>query len=95
VTGDKVTLKAANIGYDGFELLRVNALAGDDTVTMTGINPRTRTILDGGAGRDRFIGRFDSDMIGNLSLLNFEQISFPGRGRLIGTLTTSSEEEEK
>ena len=61
-----------DIGYDGFEDLRVNALAGDDSVTMTSFDRRTRTLLDGGPGRDRFTGRFDSDPGPNLQLVNFE-----------------------
>jgi Ca2+-binding RTX toxin-like protein len=69
----------AAVGYAGFEFLRVDALAGNDTVTMTGIDPNTRTTIDGGAGRDRFIGRFASGFDGDLTLLNFEQASIKVR----------------
>ena len=65
----------AAVGYAGFEFLLVETLAGNDTVTMTGIDPNTRTTIDGGAGRDRFIGRFASGFAGDLTLLNFEQAS--------------------
>jgi hypothetical protein len=78
------------VQYSGFECLEVNALGGDDTVTMTSINPRTNTELDGGPGRDRFIGRFDGDFVGDLTLKNFEQISIKVRGRTIGSITSDS-----
>jgi hypothetical protein len=80
------------VQYSGFECLHVNALAGDDNVTMTSINPRTKTVIDGGPGRDKFTGRFDGDFVGELHLLNFEQSSIKVRGRTVGSITSDEEE---
>ncbi|HXV77871.1 MAG TPA: FG-GAP-like repeat-containing protein, partial [Candidatus Polarisedimenticolaceae bacterium] len=77
VTGRRVVLEGAGeVNYVGFEVLEVRTLGGDDRVTMTGIDPGTRTLIDGGEGRDTFFGRFDGDFDGELTLLEFEKLTF-------------------
>jgi hypothetical protein len=104
---DKLTLTAGTvvlegavaIDCEGFAHLHVELLGGDDTVTMTGINPNTETTIDGGAGRDRFVGRFGPGDVGNLNLLNFEQATIIGGRITLGPtavrLVSDTDEEDE
>src|SRR5262249_5421957 len=59
VTGTTVGLTGAGLlAYTGFESLLVDALGGNDTVSMTSINAATQTTVNGGAGSDTFSGNF-------------------------------------
>jgi hypothetical protein len=88
VTESTVVLEGvAAIDCEGFAFLTTQLLGGDDSVTMTGINPDTLTTIDGGAGRDRFVGRFDSDDVGRINLLNFELVKITGGRITLGPLT--------
>src|SRR5262249_26431668 len=68
VTGTQVTQTGAGaLSYANFESLLVDALAGNDTVTMTSINAATATTVAGGLGTDTFASNF-APFTGNLSL---------------------------
>ena len=85
ITANQIVLEGAGLlDYNAFQFIEVNTLGGNDTVTMTGINPGTMTTIDGGAGRDRFIGRFGPGDVGRLNLLNFELTTIIGGNVTIG-----------
>src|SRR5262245_24765501 len=90
ITGTQVTQTGAGaLSYSGFESLLVDALAGNDTVTMTGINAATATTVDGGLGtQDAFSGNF-GPFTGNLSLAGFENATMTVTGDFTGTLAAS------
>src|SRR5262249_51063136 len=92
VTGTQVTqIGAGVLSYTGFESLLVDAFAGNDTVTMTGINAATATTVTGGDGTDTFAGTFGS-FTGNLSLGGFENaVTSPVQELTVtGTVTVGS-----
>src|SRR5262245_47330781 len=86
ITGTQVTQTGAGaLSYSGFESLLVDALAGNDTVTMTGINAATATTVNGGADTDTFAGNFGS-FTGNLSLGGFENATMTVAANFTGSL---------
>ena len=87
--------RVATAVYAGFEFLLVDTFLGDDAVTMTGINPGTQTTIDGGEGRDRFIGRFGPRDIGDLILLHFEQATILGGSVTVGPAALRLERDEE
>jgi hypothetical protein len=85
ITSNQVVLEGAGLlDYNAFQFIEVNTLDGNDTVTMTSITPGTTMTIDGGAGRDRFIGRFGPADVGRLNLLNFELTTIVGGNVTLG-----------
>ena len=88
VTSSTVALTGAGLlTYSGFESLRVSSLAGNDTVTVTGVKTGTTTALEGGPDSDTFAGNFPENFAGNVSLSGFETASLQVPGTFSGTLT--------
>jgi hypothetical protein len=82
ITATQVTLNNSAVTYSGLELLRVNVLAGNDAVTVTGLNPSTPTTVDAGpvADFETFSLQIAGAFNGNLTALHFDDV----RGHVTG-----------
>ena len=90
ITDTKVGLGGAgDVNYTNVQSLTVNALGGNDTVAMTGINAGTATTIDGGADQDSFASNFGQGYAGNLRLASFESASMQVTGDFNGSLTVN------
>jgi hypothetical protein len=91
ITDTTVGLSGAGpLTYTNFQTLNVNSLGGNDTHTMTSMNPNTVTVLDGGADADTFTGTFASGYNGSLTLINLETATMQVTGDLGGSLTVNN-----
>jgi hypothetical protein len=93
ITAAKVSLPGAgDLSYLNFQALAVNGLAGNDTVTMTGINPATATTVDGGPGAENntFTGNFAQTFSGTLTLANFQNATLSVQGDLNGSFAVNA-----
>jgi hypothetical protein len=91
ITGSKVSLVGAgDLQYTNFQSLAVNTLAGNDSVTLTGINPATATAVDGGADTNTFTGNVAGSFSGSLTLTNFQNATMQAGGDFGGSLTVNA-----
>src|SRR5262249_53155273 len=91
ITGSVVSLVGAgNLNYTNFQSLAVNMLGGDDTVTLTGINPATATAVDGGGGTHTFIGNVAGRFNRSLTLSNFQNATLQVGTHFRGSLTANA-----
>jgi hypothetical protein len=95
---DTFTISATTVGltgagalsYSNVQTLNVNGQGGNDTFSMTGINPGTATALDGGTGADTYTGTLASAFNGSLTLVNLETATLQVGGDFSGSLTVNS-----
>jgi hypothetical protein len=55
LTTGKVTVNGNNLSFANISQLQVNALDGDDVITVNGLTPGTATTVDGGTGMNTLI----------------------------------------
>jgi hypothetical protein len=90
VSGSAVSLVGAgDLQYANFQSLTVNALGGNDSATLTGLNPATATLLDGGTGTNTFTGTVAGNLSGSLTLTNFQNATMQVGGNFDGSLTAN------
>lgn len=91
LTATSLTVSGSLILSSGIEQMRVNTLAGADTVTMTGLASNVATTFDSGidADFDRFSGNLAGNFAGSLTLLHFDDVRMRVRGNFSGQWTVT------
>ncbi len=82
-----ITVDANVIGFTSEHNLIVNALGGDDSVSMTGQAGAFSTTIDGGAGLNSFNASLSGDFNSILKLLDIESADITVAGNFSGNLT--------
>jgi acrosin len=76
------------INYTGITTLAVNLAAGNDTATITAMDPAVITSIDGGAGENIANINLAGDLSGKLTLTHFSSGSVDVAGNFTGSLRT-------